>query len=168
MAKLPSDADLASFTGVALRELPISWSDLVVNGRYQVFNPDELDCVVALFGAEERHYIERQARHAGSSPKRVLSPGRMPMATVLSGAAFARVYDRPTHRTLFAMTPFLSRSKDRGLQVVQMEEAKLGDAMVTDHWIFMRQDAAGVWQRRSIPIGVREQLYLTDETGGAP
>jgi hypothetical protein len=167
MADLPTDDELSALGQAALAALPISWDGLVVNGHFQSANPDESDCVVALFGEHERGEIERQRQRAETSRPRAFPASTAPNATVSIGAAFDRAYDRASHRTLFVMHPFLSRDRGTGLVVVQLEEATPASGCVVDHWIFMRRSGDGAWERCPIPREIRDQLHLTEETGGA-
>lgn len=163
--KLPRDADFDAFTRAALGCLPLSWQGMVVHASWQAHNPDTLEEVLALFPPEERALVERQLE-ASVSDARSLSPDCAPGATVLAGRAFDREYDRSTHRTLFVLAPLLSSDARAGLLIVQVEEAKRGSAIATDHWVLMHQDS-GHWKRVPIPPEIKARLYLDDTTGGA-
>jgi hypothetical protein len=165
MDKPPRDDEICAFTEAALGCLPISWKGLVVDGQYHESNPANFDSVLELFGADQSSHLTQQNR-ANSAVQRPLLPECAPQASVLSGRAFVRHYDSPTHRTLFVMTPWLASDNSTGLLVVQFEDAKPSGALVTDHWIFMRRDEKGRWQRQPIPAPLKERLYLTTETGG--
>ena len=163
----PRKADIDALVTAALACFPIPLEGLVVNAEPHPHNPDELDVVAKLFDCDDVPCLLEELEKCASrrSPFK-LEASSAPGARVLSGRAFAREYERPDHRTLFLMIPLISRGGNTGLLVVQHEEATRGSGMATDHWILMNKGANGQWSRCPVPQILKDQLFLTEETGG--
>ena len=162
MTHLTSDDEISVLTRDALAALPISWTELKLQDRYHRHNPDFFDCVLELFSSKDQRFVTDQDQ----AQNRQIRQASAPHGTVLSDLDFARNYDRPTHRVMWVLVPLLSRDRNRGLVVVQIEEATPSGAMAVDHWVLMERDDSGAWHRQPIPAFLRARLYLTDETGG--
>jgi hypothetical protein len=164
---LPDAVEVAELTWAAIRALPISSNGLVVDGQLHPGNPDQIEYVLGLFEGDDSEYISRQWERDGMTLAQMPPSTSTPALKLVTGAAFGREYDRPSHRVLFVMTPVLSGDMTTGLVVAQIEEASPSGAVVNDHWVLMARAPSGPWQRRPIPLELRSLLYLTDETGGA-
>lgn len=157
-------SDIDDLLHAAVTALPVG-DGVVLLDSFSEHNPDFFDQVVELFGATAERHVRAEAK-LGPKRRGALRALEVEGVRVLGGSAFDAEHARASHRVGFAMAPILAKDGRSGLLVVQIETASRRGAVAVDHWVLMRKDARGAWQRAPIPAPTRDALYLTEETGG--